>query len=42
MSKNKPLDYQIYTSMKDEWVIDVILDNQRFIYKIPCEGYQHE
>lgn len=40
--KNKPLDYQIYTSMKDEWVIEVVLDDQRFIYKIACEGYQHE
>lgn len=40
--KNNRLDYQLISYLKDDWIIEIIQKEQRYVYRIPCEGYAHE
>lgn len=36
------LDYQLYAYIDDDWVIEIIQKEHRFLYRIPCEGSINE
>lgn len=40
--KNKEFDYQIYSYIKDDWIIEVVSKEHRNIYRIPSMGDTHE